>query len=41
MPVFYEQGSSLANNYLSQAEKTIEEYALNIGLSSPQNRFTA
>ena len=41
MPVFYEQGSSLANNYLSQAEKTIEEYALNIGLASPQNRFTA
>ena len=40
MPVFFEQGTSLANNYLSQAEKSIEEYALNIGLSSGQRGFT-
>jgi hypothetical protein len=30
MPVFYEQGASLANNYLSQAKEHLENYAANI-----------
>ena len=41
LPVFYEQWSSLANNYLNQAKETIQNYASNIGLASKQTRFTA
>lgn len=41
MPVFYEQGASLANNYLSQAKEHLENYASNIGLLTVQKWFTA
>lgn len=41
MPVFYEQGASLANNYLSQAKEHLENYASNIGLLTAQRWFTA
>ena len=40
MPVFYEQGSSLANNYLSQAKEHLENYAANIWLLTNQKWFT-
>ena len=40
MPVFYEQGASLANNYLSQAKEHLENYASNIGLLTVQKWFT-
>ena len=40
MPVFYEQGASLANNYLSQAKETLENYAANIWLLTIQKWFT-
>lgn len=41
MPVFYEQGASLANNYLSQAKEHLENYAANIWLLTHQRWFTA
>lgn len=41
MPVFYEQGASLANNYLSQAKEHLENYAANIWLLTHQKWFTA
>ena len=41
MPVFYEQGASLANNYLSQAKEHLEYYAANIWLLTVQNWFNA
>lgn len=40
MPVFYEQGASLANNYLSQAKEHLENYAANIWLLTVQKWFT-
>lgn len=40
MPVFYEQGASLANNYLSQAKEHLENYAANIWLLTAQKWFT-
>jgi len=40
MPVFYEQGASLANNYLSQAKEHLENYASNIWLLTTQKQFT-
>lgn len=40
MPVFYEQGASLANNYLSQAKEHLENYAANIWLLTTQKWFT-
>lgn len=40
MPVFYEQGASLANNYLSQAKEHLENYAANIWLLTNQKWFT-
>ena len=39
MPVFYEQGASLANNYLSQAKEHLENYAANIWLATAQKWF--
>ena len=41
MPVFYEQGASLANNYLSQAKEHLENYAANIWLLTVQKWFNA
>lgn len=41
MPVFYEQGASLANNYLSQAKEHLENYAANIWLLTIQKWFNA
>lgn len=40
MPIHLEQGASLANNYFSQANSSLEMYAKNIWLLSPQTNFT-
>lgn len=41
MPVFYEQGASLANNYLNQAKEELQAYASNIWFISQQKWFLA
>lgn len=39
MPVFYEQGASLANNYLAQFKEHLDNYASNVGFLTNQRGF--